>query len=498
MNSSLKIPKILALLVITGMILSFVMPASVQAATSTATFNPVADAAVYQSTPTTNFGSLTTLKVDSSPIIRSYLRFTVTGMTGKTVSSVQLKMYANTALSAGFSVDKESNNTWTESGITYNNAPAPGAVIKSSGAVTAASWATVDISSYVKGDGTYNLVLAPLSSTALSFASRQSGANAPKLVITYSGTGTQATATPTAKSPTKTPTAKPPAATPTVKPPAASPTPTKITSSGDPVLVGAGDIAICSLTGRTETAALLAKTPFTAIFTAGDNSNESGTMAQYTGCFGPTWGQYMKYIHPTAGNHDASGYPNYYTYFGAAAGPAGKGWYSYDLGTWHIIMLNTGCTGMVGPCNDSAGSAQELWLKADLAAHTNKCTMAIMHQPRFSSGYHGSAAAQQPLWQDLYNAGADVVVDGHDHDYERFAAQDPTGKADASKGIREFVVGTGGAEHRDFNAPIANSQVRIANVWGIMKFTLHPTSYDWQFIPVAGQTATDSGSASCH
>jgi hypothetical protein len=124
--------------------------------------------------------------------------------------------------------------------------------------------------------------------------------------------------------------------------------------------------------------------------------------------------------------------------------------------------------------------------------------MAIMHQPRFSSGYHGSAAAQQPLWQDLYNAGADVVVDGHDHDYERFAPQDPTGKADAVNGIREFVVGTGGAEHRAFSATIANSQVRIANVWGIMKFTLHPTGYDWKFIPVAGQTATDSGSASCH
>ncbi len=494
MNPSIKIPKILVLVVITGLILSFVMPAGVQAATSSSTFNPVADAAVYQATPTTNFGSLTTLKVDSSPLIRSYLRFTVAGLTGKTVTSAQLKIYANTSLSTGFAVDKLSNNTWTESGITYNNAPAPGTAINSSGPVTASSWVTIDVSSYIKGDGTYNLVLAPNFSTALSFASRQSGANAPKLVINYSGT--QSTATPTSKSPTKTATVKPPASTPTVKPPAA--TPTKVASSGDPVLVGAGDIAICSLTGRTETAALLAKTAFTAIFTAGDNSNESGTMAEYTNCFGTTWGKYMKYIHPTAGNHDASGFPNYYTYFGAAAGPAGKGWYSYNLGSWHIIMLNTGCPGMVGPCNDSAGSAQELWLKADLAAHANKCTMAIMHQPRFSSGYHGSAAAQQPLWQDLYNAGADVVVDGHDHDYERFAPQDPTGKADAVKGIREFVVGTGGAEHRTFSSTIANSQVRIANVWGIMKFTLHASSYDWQFIPVAGQTATDSGTASCH
>jgi hypothetical protein len=160
-------------------------------------------------------------------------------------------------------------------------------------------------------------------------------------------------------------------------------------------------------------------------------------------------------------------------------------------------MLNTACAGMVGPCNDSAGSAQEQWLKADLAAHPSKCTMAVMHQPRFSSGYHGSSSAQQPLWQDLYNAGADVVVDGHDHDYERFAPQDPTGKADPN-GIREFVTGTGGAEHRDFSSTIANSQVRIANVWGIMKFTLHSASYDWQFIPVAGQTATDSGSANCN
>ena len=268
--------------------------------------------------------------------------------------------------------------------------------------------------------------------------------------------------------------------------------------SGDPVLVGAGDISICSVPGRSETAALLAQIPFSAIYTAGDNSNESGSIARYSDCFGPTWGQYMSYIHPTAGNHDADGIRDYYAYFGAAAGPAGKGWYSFDLGAWHIIMLNTGCKEMVGPCNDAAGSPQELWLKADLAAHHNKCTMAIMHQPRFSSGYHGSYAAQQPFWQDLYNANADVVVDGHDHDYERFAPQDPSGKADPSRGMVEFVAGTGGAELRDFNAPIANSLVRIANVWGIMKFTLHPTSYDWQFIPVAGQTATDSGSADCH
>jgi hypothetical protein len=265
------------------------------------------------------------------------------------------------------------------------------------------------------------------------------------------------------------------------------------------VLVGAGDIANCTNPGDALTAPLLAKIPGT-IFTAGDDTYQSGLASEYTNCFSPTWGQYKSRIRPALGNHDtvtAAG-AAYYSYFGAAAGPVGKGYYSYNLGAWHIIVLNAECSSTLGGCR--AGSPQEVWLKADLAANPTKCTLAIWHQPLFSSGYHSDQTYVAPFWNDLYAAGADVVLNGHDHDYERFAPQNPAGKADPAKGIREFVVGTGGASHRPFYVIKPNSQVRIANVFGVIKLTLLPTSYTWQFIPAPGQpvTGTDSGSGNCH
>ena len=202
-------------------------------------------------------------------------------------------------------------------------------------------------------------------------------------------------------------------------------------------------------------------------------------------------------IRPTPGNHDytTSTAAAYYSYFGAAAGSSGKGYYSYDVGQWHVVALNSNCSA-VGGCN--AGSAQETWLRADLAAHPNKCTLAYWHHPRFSSGYHGASTSVQPLWQALYDAGAELVLNGHDHDYERFAPQTPTGQADPARGIREFVVGTGGASERAFSATANNSEARNSSTFGVLQLTLHPSSYEWRFVPVAGQSFTDSGSAPCH
>lgn len=260
----------------------------------------------------------------------------------------------------------------------------------------------------------------------------------------------------------------------------------------DPVLVGAGDISTCTGNGDEATAALLDGIDGT-VFTTGDNVYPYGASSDFLNCYDPTWGRHKARTFPSAGNHDyrTPGAAGYFNYFGAAAGDPTKGYYSYDLGAWHIIVLNSEI-----PVN--AGSPQEQWLRADLAAHQVGCTAAYWHRPRFSSGVaHGSDHTMQPLWLALYDYGADVVLNGHEHNYERFALQAPNGQADSVRGIRQFVVGSGGASHYIFGFPIANSEVRNSDTYGVLKLTLHPTSYDWNFIPQAGKTFTDSGSASC-
>ena len=227
-----------------------------------------------------------------------------------------------------------------------------------------------------------------------------------------------------------------------------SPGPTSADPSADPVLVGAGDIADCGLDADAATASLLDGIDGT-VFTAGDNAYPDGTPEQFRTCYGSTWGRQLARTRPAPGNHDwgTKDLAGYLGYFGAAAAPAGKSWYSYDLGAWHVIVLDSDCTS-VGGCG--AATDQGRWLAADLAASTAGCTLAIWHHPRFSSGEHGNDPSVAPFWTALYDAGADVVVNGHDHDYERFAAQDPDGRPDAARGLREFVVGTGGAALRSF------------------------------------------------
>jgi acid phosphatase type 7 len=259
-------------------------------------------------------------------------------------------------------------------------------------------------------------------------------------------------------------------------------------------LSGAGDIAVCGTSGSAKTAALLAQIPGD-IFTAGDNSNEDGSMQQYTDCFGPTWGQFLARIHPAVGNHDymTAGAADYYAYFGAAAGEVGKGYYSYEEGAWHVVVLNSNCNDV----GCGAESDQVQWLKADLAAHPTQCSLAYWHHPRFSSGISGSSG-MYPFWQVLYDYGVELVVNGNDHDYERFAPQDPLGKADPEKGIREFVVGTGGASQRAFKDIVPNSEVHQTGTYGVLKLTLYPDRYDWEFVPVEGGNFQDSGSGACH
>jgi calcineurin-like phosphoesterase family protein len=263
------------------------------------------------------------------------------------------------------------------------------------------------------------------------------------------------------------------------------------------VLVGAGDIADCrDLSGAEATARLLDQIPGT-VMVAGDLAYPDGSKENFE-CYDRAWGRAKSRTRPAPGNHEfhAAGATPYFDYFGAAAGDPRRGYYSYDLGAWHIIVLNSECED-VGGCG--AGSPEEAWLRADLIAHPVPCTLAYWHKPLFSSGgKHGNDPETKPLWRALYEENADIVVNGHDHDYERFAPQDPDGAADAARGIREFVVGTGGKNHRPFGDPKPNSEARNADTFGVLKLTLHDKSYDWQFIPEPGKSFTDSGTGTCH
>jgi Calcineurin-like phosphoesterase len=293
-------------------------------------------------------------------------------------------------------------------------------------------------------------------------------------------------------------------ATRTVAPASQAPTP-EPTPFPDPVLVGAGDITSCTQENDTVTAALIddviaGSAGEVVVFTAGDNVYEDGTAEEYEQCYDPTWGRHKDRTRPAPGNHeyhlpDADGY---FGYFGAAAGQPGKGYYSYDLGAWHIIVLNTSdhCESLL--C--SAGSPQEQWLRADLAAHPAECTLTIWHDPLFSSGrVHGRHRYVQPFWDALYESGAEIVVNGHEHNYERFAPQTPAGEANADKGIRQFVVGTGGESHyREGDALIANSEAADDETYGVLKLTLHASGYDWEFLPEADGNFRDAGGGTCH
>ena len=266
-----------------------------------------------------------------------------------------------------------------------------------------------------------------------------------------------------------------------------------VTVTNDNVLVAGGNISRCDSQNDDNTANLLDHIGGTVI-TVGDNAYASGSLTEFQSCYAPTWGRDFPRTRPVPGDKDyqTAGAAGYYSYFGAAAGDPTKGYYSYDLGSWHVIALNSSIS-------TSSGSTQENWLKADLAATTKPCVLAYFHYPLYSSS-NGSQVwgSVQPLWTDLYAARADVVLGAHYQFYERFALQTPAGVADALGGIREFVVGTGGQSWSSFGTPLPRSEVRATQTWGVLKLTLHATSYDWQFVPIAGQTFTDAGSTACH
>jgi len=262
--------------------------------------------------------------------------------------------------------------------------------------------------------------------------------------------------------------------------------------SGPAFLVGAGDIADCER-GRGEATAKLLDGIAGTVFTAGDHAYPKGTTREFVECYGVSWGRHRNRTRPAPGNHDY-GSPQaapYFKYFGSNAGPAGRGYYSYNLGAWHIVSLNS------NPDAASWGAAQEEWLRDDLKADSASCVLAYWHHPRFSSGKtYGNQRHMDALYKILYQHGVSVLISGHEHIYERFAPQNPEGKADA-KGVRQFIAGTGGAPLYRIGAVKPNSEVRNGNTHGVLAFTLNPTSYEWDFRPVADQTFRDRGSAGC-
>lgn len=306
---------------------------------------------------------------------------------------------------------------------------------------------------------------------------------------------------------------------------------TRPADAGDPVIAAAGDIA-CDPRNRNfkdgngsagscrqqAVSDLLVDSQLTAVLALGDIQYYCASHRAFLDSYDKSWGRVKDITHPVPGNHEylaagtdnaAAGEANtwtgcdignknaagYYQYFGAAAGDVAKGYYSFDLGTWHIVAINSSCSHS-GGCR--ADSPQLTWLREDLAAHPTRCTLAFWHHPRFSSGKHGSDADYAPLWDALYAAGVEVVLNGHEHIYERFAPQKPTTERDDQHGIRQFTVGTGGANHTDVVTTVRNSEVHETTTFGVLKMTLHPDSYDWEFVPEKGRTFTDSGTDRCH
>jgi hypothetical protein len=489
-----------------------------------------ADARVEEANPDTNFGDANRLWVDGGrdPAVESYLRFAVAGVSGP-VRRVTLRLWVPTGRGSGSGLGPavySAGNDWTESSITWNNRPQrTGGPFDARRAISELDWVEFDVTAAVSGDGTYTFVLVPRSNDGAAFDSREGG-NKPELVVEGGDDVPPPMPTPEPE-PTSTPTPEPtpePTAIPTPEPtpeptatatpepttpettatptpePTVTPTPTPTPPSGGggpAVLLAAGDIASCSSSGDEATAALLDALPGT-VATLGDTVYQDGTAAQFRDCYDPSWGRHNGRTRPAPGNHDyhTDGADGYFGYFGAAAGDPSTGYYSYDLGGWHVVVLNSNC-GEVGGCD--ADSPQAQWLRADLAAYPADCTLAYWHHPRFSSGAeHGSHPAMAPLWQALYDADADVILAGHEHNYERFAPQDAAGRRDDARGIRQFVVGTGGRSHYGFAGALANSQVRESGTFGVLMLTLRADGYDWVFVPVAGEAFTDAGSGQCH
>ncbi|WP_156409803.1 MULTISPECIES: CBM96 family carbohydrate-binding protein [unclassified Nocardioides] len=425
-------------------------------------FGPSDDATVRQDQPQGNFGGTQRLSVDLSPAVQhSLIRFEVDGVAGRDVERAVLSLAAVDQSEAGGTVAPTGEASWDEDTVTWNTAPAAAAPVATLPRVNAGVRYDVDVTSLVTADGDVSLRLQPQSANGADYGSKEAGAAlAPRLEVTVAGEP------------------DPP------DPP-----------TDDPVLVGAGDIAACETTDDEATAALLDDVEGT-VMALGDTVYPDATAQQFADCYGPSWGRHLDRTRPAVGNHEYQS-PDaapYFAYFGSAAGQPDQGWYSYDVGTWHIVVLNSNCA-RVGGCG--TGSPQEQWLRADLEQTTRDNIAAYWHHPWQVSGTRQDGTEMGDLWGVLHQHGAEFVVAGHEHFYERFAPLDALAQPDPSFGMRSFVVGTGGRSLYPLPTPATHSVVQ-GQAFGVLKVTLHEDSYEWEFLPVPGSGFTDSGISAVH
>jgi hypothetical protein len=454
------------------------------AAVSTA-FTTTADAHVQSDLPSSNFGAKFVLNAQAgtatAPTMTSYLKFGVSGLTAPVTSAV-LQVYSYSTSSQGLTA-WTAPTSWTETGLTYANAPAPLARLGTA-AVTLNTWASIDVTPAVTGNGTVGLALTTTRTSKNQLSSRESTLTAPKLVITTGAGGT----------------------------------------SASPVIVAGGDIACsapatpaaskCQQQATSDLA--LAQHP-DAVLPLGDDQYELGSLTDFQQVYDPSWGRLKAISHPVPGNHEygyigtaitPTGGDGYFSYFGDRSHPQQPGctslcksYYSYDLGSWHLIALDSQCA-VIGGCNP--GSPQYQWLLNDLNANAGKqCVLAYWHIPVFASSLDRQPDMGSEL-RLLYDKGADVVLNGHAHYYERFAPQQPVASGSTyvgvanPNGVREFVVGTGGKSFFSIGTTQPNSEAQIANTFGVFKLTLNNGGYSWNFLPANVGGSTDAGSASCH
>jgi hypothetical protein len=465
---------------------------------------PTQDATINQRAPATASARATTLTVGRQRSTKAFLAFNVTGLGMSAPASATLRMYVKNANRTGFTVSSWGDGDWME-GISWNyyltdkgyeGRPAAAARVVRSG-----SWVDVNVTSLVEGDGLTSLVLNSADSKPLRFASRESAGHEPRLLVVAS------------KAPVFGTLAWP-----------AMVDATAVTST-DPVVAAIGDVACDPWNaafngglgnGRSCRQAATAGTiagfsNLRALLFLGDNQYYCGSNTAFMSSFDPTFGRFRALYRPAVGNHEYittgggiacdssnANAAGYFRYFGAAAGAPGKGWYSFNVGSWHFVALNSNCS-KAGGCG--ATSPQGKWLAADLAANAStRCTAAFFHHPLFSddtSGGHASASALG-LWQTLYNGNADVVLNGHSHIYERYPPLTPQGGVDPARGIVEFIAGTGGANHTPTSSsilprPLASNN----NTFGALSLTLHAASATYRFVPSVG-TFSETGEVPCH
>jgi uncharacterized membrane protein len=515
---SAMIVGLMVLFAVVAVDLGQVAPASA----ATLTINAVADSYVSGTSTGSNFGTSPTLIANATGPVYTHLMFTVTGSGGAT--SATLRVYSTSSGTVRTQVYAEPS-TWTETGITFANQPARGALLGSLSTLTANSYSTVTVP--LTGDGTYAYVLTTGATAARNMTSRET-TTPPQLVLSGTTTTssttsasptttTTTTSSTTSASPTTTTSASPtttsasPTTTTSASPTTTSASPTTTTTAGgDPVIAAAGDIACAASDpsfNNVNGTATACRSKYTEqiiqqinpvfLLPLGDEQYNSGSVADFAASYAQTWGLSKGISKPVVGNHEygTSKAAGYFGYFGSAAGNQGAGYYSYEVGAWHVVAINTECTRIDGATGCALGSPQEKWLKSDLASHPNACTLVYGHRPRWASSSFASSDIA-PLVNDMVAAHVDLYITGHAHSYERFAPQDAAGNPDGT-GITEMVIGTGGAFYTGTGTVAANSVIRKTNLYGVEKLVLHPNSWDYTYVP-ENSTFTDTGTGTCH